>query len=145
MELNLQVFLFSLAFDMAFSGCHPTVCGDGEIAVQNQEKEIVTNGCGPQKFPDWINSFISQFTGPETEKCCDQHDICYSTCTSTHDECEREFGECLKGVDNSFKFFTKSFGCSVFTDQKKEFCECVSEDGDYEDGDYERAFKLEKL
>lgn len=38
--------------------------------------------------------------------CCDVHDICYSTCGSEKEKCDKDFKDCLykycKHLDNSF-------------------------------------------
>jgi hypothetical protein len=48
---------------------------------------IVPNGCGP-KWASWVPEF-------SYGKCCDSHDICYSTCSRSRVSCDSAFLTCM--------------------------------------------------
>jgi secretory phospholipase A2 len=79
-------------------------------------------------------------------KCCNTHDLCYSTCNLVKEKCDLEFKRCLYKyclTNNSkgttiFKtckaaaklLFTGTtvLGCKSYLDSQKEACYCAGED-----------------
>lgn len=65
------------------------LCKEGQVAVPHMghHKRLSANGCGPHGL---------QFSeGLGLHKCCNFHDICQSTCGTSHAFCEAEFRHCL--------------------------------------------------
>lgn len=110
-------------------------CPEGGKAVPNKYHKPTANGCGP------INMEI-EVPYPEMNKCCNEHDICYSTCNKDKDACDLYFKKCLykvcesvpgedlmnvKGCKASAKILytgTTALGCKFYKDSQKEACYC---------------------
>ena len=54
------------------------------------------NGCGPEGLPDFILDVSDLMTTEATQRCCEEHDMCYSACGSEFTKCEKEFRPVLK-------------------------------------------------
>lgn len=69
-----------------------TVCEGGEVPAptENAEYKFECNGCGPKGMQ------VSEPYG--LFKCCNGHDLCYSTCGTEKDFCEKTFRSCMKQV-----------------------------------------------
>ena len=81
---------------------HPR-CPAGKTAVDKVPKPVANpNGCGPANLPDFVPD------GVYTD-CCNQHDLCYSTCSAGFDQCNDNFLTCLqKKCDSEYKGFFKA-------------------------------------
>ena len=89
----------------------------------------MANGCGIVGFT--VN--FDQFGLYGFEKCCNQHDLCYSTCRSLKKKCDYELFNCLnKKCSNEdcytlvdFLFYLVcDFGCKIFLISQKKECVC---------------------
>ena len=40
---------------------------------------------------------------PGMTSCCDKHDICYDTCGTNRDDCDKNFKKCLKDMCRDLK------------------------------------------
>merc|ERR1712217_138165 len=95
-------------------------------------KAMTANGCGPQgmQIPEEFGLY----------RCCNFHDVCFSTCGTTHQWCEQEFKGCMKRVckapldgdkkeckqqAKSFTSLTGAFGKGFHTSSQKMSCDCV--------------------
>ena len=65
-------------------------CQPGTKLISNPEHVPTSNGCG--------NPFISVQGTYDLSSCCDQHDICYDTCFSDKDKCDKEFQQCIDSL-----------------------------------------------
>ena len=65
------------------------ICDPGELPAptENQEYKFECNGCGPKGMQ------VKESFG--LYKCCNGHDLCYSTCGTSKDFCERVFKACM--------------------------------------------------
>lgn len=114
------------------------LCEEGKVAVPKTDnhKAMTANGCGPQgmQMPEPYGLF----------RCCNFHDVCFSTCGTAFDWCEQEFAACLKRVcktlpkgderkgckdqSKSFTSLTGAFGKGFYESSQKESCQCVNKD-----------------
>merc|ERR1719384_320325 len=94
--------------------------------------KMTANGCGPQgmQIPEEFGLF----------RCCNFHDVCFSTCGTTHAWCEEEFKGCMRRVckavpkgperkkckeqSKSFSGLTDMFGNGFYASSQKESCSC---------------------
>lgn len=69
-----------------------TVCpvGQVEAPTENPEYKFECNGCGPKGMQ------VAEPYG--LFKCCNGHDLCYSTCGTKKEFCEKTFKSCMKQV-----------------------------------------------
>lgn len=79
-------------------GAPAQVCPDGQspAPTANPDYKFECNGCGPKGMQVQENFGLY--------KCCNGHDLCYSTCGTTKDYCEKVFKSCMSDVCK------KSFG-----------------------------------
>ncbi|KAJ4148571.1 hypothetical protein LMH87_003035 [Akanthomyces muscarius] len=111
-------------------------CPSGQTAVSNGLSPSA-NGCGAKdgiKVPDL--SF---------GECCNNHDICYGTCSEQFGPCNKQFLGCMvqscakfapipklflacNGAAASYYLAVQFFGKTAFSDATKELCECKCED-----------------
>lgn len=113
------------------------MCKEGQVAVPHlgHHKRLSANGCGPQGFQ------IKEEFG--LHKCCNMHDLCFSTCGTTHQFCELEFRHCLekackkplKGTEaqcmqqvTAFTHMTRSFGEGFHASSQRDSCTCMPEE-----------------
>ena len=54
------------------------------------------NGCGPEGLPDFILDVSDLMTTEATQRCCEEHDMCYSACGSVFTQCEKNFRALFK-------------------------------------------------
>lgn len=86
--LNLNYFIGSA---IAIPGMNPTINGCGSYSVQ-------------VNFSQYDN--LSGFN-----QCCNTHDVCYNTCNTTKNACDKAFYSCLKNsVASSSVSFLKKLG-----------------------------------
>lgn len=57
---------------------------------------LIANGCGPKVLGS-IDKELKAVGEGNLIQCCDQHDICYGTCTPGQDQkyCDNQFNQCL--------------------------------------------------
>ncbi|KAI3389655.1 hypothetical protein SNEBB_001368 [Seison nebaliae] len=94
-----------------------------------------TNGCGVKGMKLQTHS--------EIEKCCDEHDYCYSDCEKTKKQCDKLFKQCMDrkcliigkevkdcyGLTQMIHQGTMLLGCPAYLDAQAEACQCISNDG----------------
>ncbi|KAK9504821.1 hypothetical protein O3M35_009001 [Rhynocoris fuscipes] len=114
-------------------------CPNGGKAVKNKYHKPVANGCGPAGLE--VN--IENLPSPEMTKCCNEHDICYSTCNTDKEKCDIDFRKCLYKICESIKVntddlankgckaaakmlytATTALGCSFYQSAQEEACFC---------------------
>mmetsp|Transcript_28383 Transcript_28383/g.69148 ORF Transcript_28383/g.69148 Transcript_28383/m.69148 type:complete len:254 (-) Transcript_28383:120-881(-) len=114
-------------------GCKPFKCGSKQQKPVPKRGLIPwANGCGAMGIQ--VGSGEFNFT-----RCCDFHDVCFSTCGMTQKICEERFSSCLSKVCEStgnkkeqcdgtagmFKLGTGMLGCDLFQESQQGSCECV--------------------
>ncbi|XP_044759420.1 group XIIA secretory phospholipase A2 isoform X2 [Coccinella septempunctata] len=106
----------------------------------NRHHQPQANGCGSLGL-----SIPAEYLPiSEMTKCCNTHDICYSTCNKQKELCDLEFKRCLyrycdgythtiggistekacKGAAKMLYTGTLTFGCKPYLDSQKEACYC---------------------
>jgi len=106
--------------------CEKYKCSNGRTPVQNPQNRPTSNGCGPS----WGNVDLKKC--PQVTLCCNQHDVCFSTCGTTQSDCDARFKSCLqnlsngpcKGYGNLLDFLVNLGGCFFFTSAQKRHCLC---------------------
>mmetsp|Transcript_13179 Transcript_13179/g.21850 ORF Transcript_13179/g.21850 Transcript_13179/m.21850 type:complete len:219 (-) Transcript_13179:33-689(-) len=108
-------------------------CSDSsQVLVQKLDALPSSNGCSKP-------SGISVGGEEDFTYCCDRHDVCYSTCGISKDQCENDFGKCMKhlcksafssnpqcaGAAQMYQMGTTMFGGSGFTDLQNDYCVCI--------------------
>ncbi|OWF37500.1 group XIIA secretory phospholipase A2-like [Mizuhopecten yessoensis] len=112
----------------------------GQITKPRSDYLPSSNGCGSHGIK------LDTKKLPKMTKCCNKHDICYDTCNSVKDSCDRIFKKCLDemcmeledklskdeydGCDATAQLMyhgTVALGCGSFINSQKAACECVSE------------------
>mmetsp|Transcript_1956 Transcript_1956/g.2143 ORF Transcript_1956/g.2143 Transcript_1956/m.2143 type:complete len:269 (-) Transcript_1956:31-837(-) len=90
------------------------MCGEGEVAVPmaGHHKKITVNGCGPHSVP------LQEAFG--LTKCCNSHDVCYSTCGTSHEWCELEYKRCMDKVCKKPKIGTEKL-CKMQAESFTQF------------------------
>ncbi|OWA53638.1 hypothetical protein BV898_18059 [Hypsibius exemplaris] len=105
------------------------------VANELPQNAVSPNGCGP------IDHNVDQYVADGMTTCCDQHDICFSTCGSRKSDCDIVFKKCLydacradtEGKQNkkvcqiSAKVLyglTTLAGCSLFEASQTAACLC---------------------
>jgi len=68
--------------------CNRRSCPEGEKLVNDPNHTPQSNGCGPASIPVKAPSFSFL-------DCCNQHDLCYSDCSSTKKKCDDDFYSCM--------------------------------------------------
>lgn len=113
------------------------LCKEGELPVPlaGHHKKMKANGCGPQGFQ------VHESFG--LHKCCNFHDVCFSTCGTSHEFCEKEFRRCMdlactkpalgtiaacRKQAQSFATLTTSFGRGFHKRSQRESCTCMPEE-----------------
>ncbi|BES92549.1 Group XII secretory phospholipase A2 precursor (Hypothetical proteinypothetical protein2G12) [Nesidiocoris tenuis] len=113
-------------------------CPGGVKAVKNKFFKPQVNGCGPEmlKIDD------KNMPYPQMTLCCDNHDLCYSTCNSGKDKCDNDFKKCLYRVCDAFRVAdeanlgckaaakvlytaTTALGCKFYQDAQSAACYCA--------------------
>jgi len=80
-----------------------TIANFGDVNVDTDNafcNDETWNGCGPEFLPGFINDMLDSITGFQDQ--CNRHDVCYSTCSRTREECDNEFKSLLEemcGID----------------------------------------------
>jgi len=109
------------------------VCPAGQVPAPTENKgyQLSANGCGPQGLQ------VKETWG--LYKCCNGHDICYATCGTDYQYCERTFKSCMATVckgykdnqrkectsqANSFSSMTAAFGGGFHSKSQKDACDC---------------------
>lgn len=72
------------------------MAGEVPAPTENPDYKFECNGCGPKGMQ--VNENFGLY------KCCNGHDLCYSTCGTTKEYCEKVFKSCMKSTCE------KSFG-----------------------------------
>jgi len=124
------------------AGKQREICPNGQFIVPRPLKHLkkgvlVANGCGPQGMA------IKEAFG--LWRCCNRHDVCFSSCATSFDFCEKKFEACMqkrcmqkenkvrqsecKKQAKSFSDMTKTFGRSSHSKTMLEVCDCVATEG----------------
>ncbi|CAC5409284.1 PLA2G [Mytilus coruscus] len=115
-------------------------CRNGVKAKPHPNHKPTSNGCG---------SFGIEFdTGnlPQMTECCDTHDICYDTCNTDKEKCDKDFRQCLmkmcdklgddlnkeeaEGCEATAEIMyrgTLALGCTPFKKAQKNACLCTDQ------------------
>jgi len=126
------------------AGANDPVCGPGEelVPATDHHTRMVADGCtweslGPIKADD--RGKTEEPFG--LHRCCNLHDVCYSTCLASHSLCEDDFERCAKSVCEkplsgekaacerqalSLLYRSRGFGKVHFVRIQKEACQCVA-------------------
>ncbi|KAI6646631.1 Group XIIA secretory phospholipase A2 [Oopsacas minuta] len=119
-------------------------CKEGLIAIQRDNFVPESNGCGSTLG---LMSIQLNTTGYEgIERCCDKHDLCYSTCNDPRKFCDDSFRECMtkycetdpgimlglnerstEGCVSAAEMIylgVDMFGCSSYLEAQQEACVC---------------------
>mmetsp|Transcript_46480 Transcript_46480/g.85166 ORF Transcript_46480/g.85166 Transcript_46480/m.85166 type:complete len:315 (+) Transcript_46480:46-990(+) len=115
-----------------------TICPDGKIPapklVSSLANGILTaNGCGPQGM------VMKEPYG--LWRCCNRHDVCYSSCGASFEFCEKQFKQCMKkrckqpmnrekeweceDQAKSMSSLTGVFGKEFHSGSAKQVCDCM--------------------
>eukprot|EP00668_Euglena_longa_P029308 GGOE01036654.1.p1 GENE.GGOE01036654.1~~GGOE01036654.1.p1 ORF type:complete len:247 (-),score=59.75 GGOE01036654.1:195-863(-) len=110
----------------------PSMCLTGQVAVPTQQPyQLHANGCGPQGMQ------VKEQFG--LHKCCNQHDVCFGVCGTTHASCQKSFKRCMQEVcqahssasecqeqADGFSRMTAAFGKAMHQQSQREACDCVA-------------------
>jgi len=90
-------------------GCETPKCADGSDPVTGAGTPPSSNGCGPVGAADWVMKALDD---PVLKPCCDDHDICYGTIGTPHENCDATFFSCMTARCKSagLNWFLR-FGC----------------------------------
>ena len=127
-------------------GCVYT-CKNGFTPVRREAYTPVSNGCGATLGLLKIKLNTTGYDG--IEKCCDNHDICYSTCNDQRSFCDERFKECMSkycetnpgvrmeldgrsqdictSAADMIYLGVDTFGCPIYLEAQREACECKKE------------------
>lgn len=115
-------------------------CPKNRIPVMNLNHVPQSNGCGS------LGMFFEKEDLPRAEMvdCCNDHDLCYDTCGSDKEDCDRKFKRCLysicdvnkkeldlisekkcKGGAKLLYMATMALGCTAYKEAQREACSCV--------------------
>ncbi|XP_068247073.1 group XIIB secretory phospholipase A2-like protein [Palaemon carinicauda] len=115
-------------------------CRSNKIPIPNPKHVPDFNGCGS------LGVFFDKedLSRPEMEGCCNEHDLCYDTCGSDKEVCDRKFKSCLyntckenekdmdmfssktcKGGAKLLYTATMALGCASYKDAQSNACICV--------------------
>lgn len=116
-------------------------CPPNKIPIGNPNHVPKPDGCG--SFGIYLEK--EDLARPDMTDCCNEHDLCYGTCGSDKEDCDKKFKKCLyrtcdevkKEVDTiSHKTCqggakllytaTVAFGCTSYKEAQKEACQCVT-------------------
>ena len=105
--------------------CEP-VCPEGQepVKIRNCSPKESPNGCGPGSWKGFSLAILDIITNSETHRCCQNHDICYTTCGKTFEDCQSQFSECIEGFYETYSWFTALGGCNYFREAQNEVCAC---------------------
>ncbi|KAG0726281.1 Group XIIA secretory phospholipase A2 [Chionoecetes opilio] len=116
-------------------------CPKNRIPVRNLDHVPQSNGCGS------LGVFFEKEDLPRVEMvdCCNAHDVCYDTCGSDKEDCDREFKRCLyrtcdlnvkevniltekkcKGGAKLLYTATMALGCTAYKEAQRQACSCVA-------------------
>ncbi|KAF0974214.1 hypothetical protein FDP41_006824 [Naegleria fowleri] len=118
------------------------------------------NGCGPQS--QMVVSIISNVVAREFIHCCNQHDLCYSSCGVPKATCDHQFRECMLNTCHldivcrmkAFSMFTavsrpSPLSCQAYIVAQHSGCDCtwqkIEEQVAKRKTMKENGWKLEKL
>ncbi|XP_060077722.1 group XIIA secretory phospholipase A2-like [Ylistrum balloti] len=110
-----------------------------QVSKPREGHNPTSNGCGS------YGMVLNTEKLPKMTKCCDRHDICYGTCNTNKDSCDRIFKQCLEdmctdlsgslsqdeyeGCEATAELMyqgTVALGCGSFIQSQKDACECVT-------------------
>ncbi|RWS18551.1 phospholipase A2 group XII-like protein, partial [Leptotrombidium deliense] len=97
--------------------------------VTKPDKIPFSNGCGTAGFSDPDGRIV----GKGALLCCNKHDICYSTCSKSKEDCDSEFMNCLdknSGVSWLKGLAEKALsskGCEAYKASQAEYCTCTDD------------------
>ena len=115
-------------------------CTKNRIPVSNINHMPQSNGCGS------FGMFFEKEDLPRSEMvdCCNDHDLCYDTCGSDKEDCDRKFKRCLystcdvnkqqqdifnekkcKGGAKLLYTATMALGCTAYKEAQGQACLCV--------------------
>jgi secretory phospholipase A2 len=123
--------LFVLALAVALcSACDRPTCRTGTY-VSNPNFVASGGGCG---------SYGISIDAPfGANSCCDQHDICYHTCTASKDSCDDAFDTCMQNSCDDeddlekvacrvqaevFYKAVMELGCRAYQGDQEDACQC---------------------
>eukprot|EP00927_Polykrikos_kofoidii_P008866 TRINITY_DN13700_c0_g1_i1.p1 TRINITY_DN13700_c0_g1~~TRINITY_DN13700_c0_g1_i1.p1 ORF type:complete len:248 (-),score=49.26 TRINITY_DN13700_c0_g1_i1:43-786(-) len=102
---------------------------------------LSANGCGPQGMQ------VSESFG--LWRCCNRHDVCFSSCDISFDYCESMFKKCMKDrcampenkgkqkecqdKASGFSSLTGMFGRGSFANSMTQVCDCLSTEAEAEE------------
>ncbi|XP_033730824.1 group XIIA secretory phospholipase A2-like [Pecten maximus] len=115
-------------------------CPNAKQVTKPRKDHVPTsNGCGS------YGMVLNTEKLPKMTKCCDSHDICYDTCNTNKESCDRIFKQCLEvmcsdlagslsreefeGCEATAELMyqgTVALGCGSFKEGQKNACECVN-------------------
>ncbi|XP_069123094.1 group XIIA secretory phospholipase A2-like [Argopecten irradians] len=126
------------AFDEFNKECTFTCPKSKQVIKPRTDHVPTSNGCGSYGMA------LNTEKLPKMTKCCDSHDICYDTCNSNKESCDRNFKQCLENMCHdmadslSHEEFegceataelmyqgTAVLGCNSFKEAQQNACECV--------------------
>ena len=121
--------------------CPLPTCPAGQTKVDNgtDKKE---NGCGPEatSFPLELINALGNSLGSDFKECCNTHDVCFGTCGTDREECDKDFYDCMKGKCSkksalseawckvkakSYYLMVKNGSDCFFNNSQKDHCTCV--------------------
>lgn len=123
--------LFGLICLVCF-GASRSCSGANKMTVQKKGKRLVSNGCSKP-------AGIKVMGEEDFTYCCDRHDACYSVCGMSKQDCDIDFGKCMKklcktkyshnqqcsAAANMYEMGTTIFGSAGFDSTQEDFCACV--------------------
>ncbi|KAL7020463.1 hypothetical protein ACKWTF_011544 [Chironomus riparius] len=105
-------------------------CSGSLTPVLNPNNTATTNGCGAYG----IIAHPSLLPNSEFLNCCNSHDICYETCNTVRETCDKTFKDCMMNscknwscrfIADSFYGAVQTLGCPSFLERQKKSCMCV--------------------
>ena len=119
-------------------------CKNGFTPVSRESYNPVANGCEATLGLLKIKLNTTGYEG--IEKCCDTHDMCYSTCNDPRKDCDDKFRDCMSkyceadpsvsmkldgrtldicsSAADMLYLGVDTFGCPSYLEAQREACEC---------------------
>ena len=124
------VLVVAMAVALCSADCDQPRCRTGTYVV-NPSYTAGGGGCG---------SYGIDIDAPfGANSCCEQHDICYHTCTQSKESCDDAFDTCLENSCDDeddlekvacraqgelFYRAVMALGCGAYKDDQEEACQC---------------------
>jgi hypothetical protein len=108
---------YPLCTDTKGNSNQDNIADFGTVTIYPDRTGDATNGCGPASEWDDINEVANFLTGFEDQ--CNNHDLCYSDCLETQQNCDLEFkymmySKCNDSWDFSDKILCKSVADGMY-------------------------------